>query len=87
MLIRPRDAFEHRSWLMTCCGAFVCVNIFTHPEMHVCVSLWPLQNACKFKSVGEYVNCRTGMPCYLHPSSALYGLGYTPDYVVSYLHV
>ncbi|GFR49972.1 hypothetical protein Agub_g12113, partial [Astrephomene gubernaculifera] len=40
------------------------------------------QNAGKFKSVGEYVNCRTGMPCHLHPSSALYGLGYTPDYIV-----
>ncbi|GJZ06211.1 pre-mRNA-splicing factor ATP-dependent RNA helicase DEAH7 [Tanacetum coccineum] len=23
-----------------------------------------------------------GMPCHLHPSLALYGLGYTPDYVV-----
>ena len=42
----------------------------------------PLQNAAKFKSVGEYINCRTGMPCHLHPSSALYGLGYTPDYIV-----
>ncbi|WIA21043.1 hypothetical protein OEZ85_005370 [Tetradesmus obliquus] len=39
-------------------------------------------NAGKFKGIGEYVNCRTGMPCHLHPSSALYGLGYTPDYVV-----
>lgn len=26
--------------------------------------------------------CLQGMPCHLHPSSALYGLGYTPDYVV-----
>lgn len=25
---------------------------------------------------------RTGMPCFLHPTSALYGMGYTPDYVV-----
>ena len=40
------------------------------------------QNAAKFKSIGEYLNCRTGMPCHLHPSSALYGLGYTPDYIV-----
>mmetsp|Transcript_9074 Transcript_9074/g.22463 ORF Transcript_9074/g.22463 Transcript_9074/m.22463 type:complete len:405 (-) Transcript_9074:247-1461(-) len=40
------------------------------------------QNAAKFKSIGEYVNCRTGMPAHMHPSSALYGLGYTPDYVV-----
>jgi pre-mRNA-splicing factor ATP-dependent RNA helicase DHX38/PRP16 len=31
--------------------------------------------------VGEYVNCRSGMPCHLHPTSALYGLGYTPDYI------
>lgn len=22
-----------------------------------------------------------GMPCFLHPTSALYGLGYTPDYI------
>ena len=22
------------------------------------------------------------MPCHLHPTSALYGLGYTPDYIV-----
>lgn len=28
------------------------------------------------------IACRTGMPAHLHPSSALYGLGYTPDYVV-----
>jgi pre-mRNA-splicing factor ATP-dependent RNA helicase DHX38/PRP16 len=37
--------------------------------------------AAKMKGIGEYTNCRTGMPCFLHPSSALYGLGYTPDYV------
>lgn len=39
-------------------------------------------NAARLKGVGEYVNTRTGMPCHLHPSSALYGLGYTPDYIV-----
>ncbi|GKF53383.1 pre-mRNA-splicing factor ATP-dependent RNA helicase DEAH7, partial [Tanacetum coccineum] len=39
-------------------------------------------NAARVKGVGEYVNCRNGMPCHLHPSLALYGLGYTPDYVV-----
>ncbi|KAM0866925.1 hypothetical protein ACQ4PT_042354 [Festuca glaucescens] len=40
------------------------------------------QNAARLKGVGEYINCRNGMPCHLHPSSALYGLGYTPDYVI-----
>merc|ERR1711871_1433000 len=38
--------------------------------------------AAKLKGIGEYVNLRTGMPCNLHPSSSLAGLGYTPDYVV-----
>jgi len=28
------------------------------------------------------VNLRNGMPCHLHPTSALYGMGYSPDYVV-----
>jgi len=39
-------------------------------------------NAARLKGVGEYVNLLTGMPCVLHPSSALFGLGFTPDYVV-----
>lgn len=39
-------------------------------------------NAAKLKGIGEYVNCRSGIPCHLHPTSSLYGLGYTPDYIV-----
>ncbi|CAI5478557.1 unnamed protein product [Closterium sp. Yama58-4] len=36
-------------------------------------------HAAKLKGVGEYASCRTGTPCHLHPTSALYGLGTTPD--------
>jgi len=39
-------------------------------------------NSARRKGVGEYVNTRNGMPCHLHPSSALYGMGCTPEYVV-----
>ncbi|XP_049355702.1 pre-mRNA-splicing factor ATP-dependent RNA helicase DEAH7-like [Solanum verrucosum] len=39
-------------------------------------------NAAMLKGIGEYVNCRNRMPCNLHPTSALYGSGYTPDYMV-----
>lgn len=39
-------------------------------------------NAASVKGIGEYVSCRSGTPCHLHPTSALYGLGYSPDYVV-----
>ena len=39
-------------------------------------------NAASIKGIGAYVNMLTGTPAALHPSSALSGLGYTPDYVV-----
>lgn len=38
-------------------------------------------NSARLKGVGEYMNMLTAIPCNLHPSSALFGLGYTPDYV------
>jgi pre-mRNA-splicing factor ATP-dependent RNA helicase DHX38/PRP16 len=38
-------------------------------------------NSSKIKGIGEYVNMLSGITSALHPSSALYGLGYTPDYV------
>ena len=48
-------------------------------EMFVYLSPSP---SLSLQGIGEYVNCRTGMPCHLHPTSALFGMGFTPDYVV-----
>jgi pre-mRNA-splicing factor ATP-dependent RNA helicase DHX38/PRP16 len=39
-------------------------------------------NVGKLKGIGEYVNLLSSVPCYLHPTSALYGLGHTPEYIV-----
>lgn len=47
-----------------------------------CICSAYFYQAARLKGIGEYVNLRTGMPCHLHPTSALYGLGTTPDYVV-----
>ncbi|KAJ8970625.1 hypothetical protein NQ317_006624 [Molorchus minor] len=47
-----------------------------------CICSAYFHQAARLKGIGEYVNCRTGMPCHLHPTSALFGLGNTPDYVV-----
>ena len=38
--------------------------------------------AARLKGIGEYVNARNGMPANLHPTSALFGMGFTADYVV-----
>ncbi|KAJ2359466.1 Pre-mRNA-splicing factor ATP-dependent RNA helicase PRP16 [Coemansia erecta] len=47
-----------------------------------CVCAAYFHQAARTKSLGEYSNLRTGMPCHLHPTSALYGMGFTPDYIV-----
>ena len=38
-------------------------------------------NTALVKGLGEYTNLFTSVPCHLHPTSALYGLGYSPDYL------
>lgn len=47
-----------------------------------CITSAYFHQAARLKGIGEYVNIRTGMPCHLHPTSSLYGMGFTPDYVV-----
>lgn len=38
--------------------------------------------AARRKGIGEYINIRSGVVCVLHPTSAMFGSGLTPDYVV-----
>lgn len=38
-------------------------------------------NSAKIKGISECINMLPGIPAVLHPSSALFGLGFTPDYV------
>ncbi|KAJ2419911.1 hypothetical protein GGF41_004459, partial [Coemansia sp. RSA 2531] len=50
--------------------------------IHQRISSAYFHQAARVKSLGEYNDLRTGMPCHLHSTSALYGMGYTPDYIV-----
>ncbi|KAI9100678.1 hypothetical protein DFS34DRAFT_496914 [Phlyctochytrium arcticum] len=47
-----------------------------------CICSAYFHQSARSKGIGEYVNMRNGMPCHLHPTSALYGRGFTPDYIV-----
>ncbi|KAG5519847.1 hypothetical protein PMAC_000122 [Pneumocystis sp. 'macacae'] len=47
-----------------------------------CICSGYFHHAARVKGIGEYVHIRSGMPCHLHPTSSLYGLGYLPDYVI-----
>jgi len=47
-----------------------------------CICAGYYHQAAKVKGIGEYINLRTSVSVQLHPTSALYGLGFLPDYVV-----
>jgi len=47
-----------------------------------CICSGYYHQAAKVKGIGEYINLRTSVTMQLHPTSALYGLGYLPDYVI-----
>ena len=57
------------------------VSKMNHDSIRRCIATASILKASRMKSINEYVNLRTGMPCHLHPTSALSGLGYTPEYV------
>ena len=50
--------------------------------LRMCVCAGYYHQAAKVKGIGEYTNLRTGVAVQLHPTSALYGLGFLPDHVV-----
>jgi pre-mRNA-splicing factor ATP-dependent RNA helicase DHX38/PRP16 len=47
-----------------------------------CICSGYYHQAATVKGIGEYINLRTSVTVQLHPTSALYGLGFLPDYVV-----
>jgi pre-mRNA-splicing factor ATP-dependent RNA helicase DHX38/PRP16 len=47
-----------------------------------CICSGYYHQAATRKGIGEYTNLRTSVTVQLHPTSALYGQGYLPDYVV-----
>jgi pre-mRNA-splicing factor ATP-dependent RNA helicase DHX38/PRP16 len=47
-----------------------------------CICSAYFHQAAKLKGIGEYINLRTGMACHMHPTSAIHGRGFTPDFIV-----
>lgn len=47
-----------------------------------CICSGYYHQAAKVKGIGEYINLRTSVTVQLHPTSALYGSGFLPDYAV-----
>eukprot|EP00096_Caligus_rogercresseyi_P009584 TRINITY_DN3278_c0_g2_i1.p1 TRINITY_DN3278_c0_g2~~TRINITY_DN3278_c0_g2_i1.p1 ORF type:complete len:1104 (+),score=332.56 TRINITY_DN3278_c0_g2_i1:64-3375(+) len=47
-----------------------------------CICAAFFHQAARLKGIGEYVNTRNGLPAHLHPTSALFGMGFTADHIV-----
>uniref|UniRef100_A0A915C1J7 RNA helicase n=1 Tax=Parascaris univalens TaxID=6257 RepID=A0A915C1J7_PARUN len=70
-----KDIMEERKIEVISCGT-------EWDIIRKCICSAYFHNAARLKGIGEYVSVRTGIPCFLHPTSALFGMGYMPDYVV-----
>ena len=69
----------------------VCQSLHIPPHQSVghdwdvvrrCLTAAFFHQAARLKGIEHYVSMRTQLPCHLHPTSALAGSGYTPEYVV-----
>jgi len=69
------DIMEKNKMALNSCGR-------TWDPVRKAISSSFFHHAARMKGIGEYVNLQTSIPCFLHPTSALYGLGYTPEYLV-----
>uniref|UniRef100_T1J2J4 RNA helicase n=1 Tax=Strigamia maritima TaxID=126957 RepID=T1J2J4_STRMM len=70
-----KDIMDQQKMKVMSCGT-------TWDLVRKCICSSYFHQAARLKGIGEYVNSRTGMPCHIHPTSALFGMGYTPDYVI-----
>jgi pre-mRNA-splicing factor ATP-dependent RNA helicase DHX38/PRP16 len=70
-----RDIMEKQKMTLVSCGT-------DWDVIRKCICSGYYHQAAKVKGIGEYINLRTSVTIQLHPTSALYGLGYLPDYVV-----
>jgi pre-mRNA-splicing factor ATP-dependent RNA helicase DHX38/PRP16 len=70
-----RDIMEKQKMALISCGT-------DWDVIRKCICSGYYHQAAKVKGIGEYINLRTSVTIQLHPTSALYGLGYLPDYVV-----
>jgi pre-mRNA-splicing factor ATP-dependent RNA helicase DHX38/PRP16 len=70
-----RDIMEKQKMPLISCGT-------DWDVIRKCICSGYYHQAAKVKGIGEYINLRTSVTIQLHPTSALYGLGYLPDYVV-----
>ncbi|KAL9029554.1 MAG: hypothetical protein Q9196_002218 [Gyalolechia fulgens] len=69
------DIMKVQKMVMTSCGT-------DWDVIRKCICSGYYHQAAKVKGIGEYINLRTSVTVQLHPTSALYGLGFLPDHVV-----
>jgi pre-mRNA-splicing factor ATP-dependent RNA helicase DHX38/PRP16 len=80
-----RKVREVRSQMLDIMNQLKIINVSCGADWDVvrkaiCASYF--HNAARLQSIGSYVNMRSGMPCHLHPTSALYGLSSDSDFLV-----
>lgn len=80
-----KRAFEIRNQLADICQKQKMRNSTAGSDWDIvrkCICSGYFHQSARLRGVAEYSNLRSGMTSAVHPTSALYGLGYLPEYVV-----
>lgn len=70
-----KDALAQHDMALKACGT-------DWDIIRKCICAGYYHQAARVKGIGEYINLRTNVSVQLHPTSALYGLGVLPEFVV-----
>lgn len=81
VLVKVKDVLEQLKLIMTS-RKYPLISCKDEDVIKKCICKSYFHQAAKLKNLREYVNLRTGVPCQLHASSAIAGMGNLPTYVI-----
>lgn len=81
MIIKVRDVLDQLKHIMKT-HKYEISSTSDEEVIKRCICKSYFHQAAMLKNLKEYQNLRTGMPCHLHPTSALYNMGSLPKYII-----
>lgn len=81
MMVKVRDVMDQLKHIMKT-HKYRISSTNDESVIKKCICKSYFHQAAMLKNLKQYQNLRTGMPCHLHPTSALYNMGSLPKYII-----
>lgn len=81
LMVKVRDVVEQLEHIMKT-HKYAMSSTSDESVIKKCICKSYFHQAAMLRNLKEYQNLRTGMPCHLHPTSALFNMGSLPKYII-----